>query len=66
MSNRILKGILKNTQNGWVINHDIIDPYGQIPHPIRLHPSDTENLIDGEEIQFEVVYEYYGKLKLKH
>ena len=62
-SNKIQKGVLKNTEKGWVINHDIIDPYGQVPNPIPLHPSDTENLIDGNEVEFFVGYEYFGKLK---
>ena len=62
-SSKILKGFLKNTENGWVVNHSIIDPYGQVPNPIQLHPSDNENLIDGEEVEFFVGYEYYAKLK---
>jgi hypothetical protein len=57
------KGVLKNTQKCWVINHNLIDPYGQIPNPIPLHPSDNENLIDGKEVEFFVGYEYFGKLK---
>lgn len=62
-SSKVHKGVLKNTQKGWVINHNIIDPYGQVPHPIQLHPSDSGNLIDGEEVEFFVGYEYYAKLK---
>jgi hypothetical protein len=58
-----MKGTLKNTENGWVVNHSIIDPYGQIPNPIPLHPSiKDEYLVDGAEVEFETAYEYYAKI----
>jgi len=58
-------GELQKTKNGWVIAHNIIDPYGQIPHPLPLHPNiqiDDDNK-NGEKVNFEVVYEYYAKIK---
>jgi hypothetical protein len=65
MGVRFHKGILKKTETGWVICHSIVDPYGQVPNPIRLHHSYIGDLIDGKEIEFElkVRYEYYGELK---
>jgi hypothetical protein len=63
MEAKTFEGELKNTENGWVIQHSIIDPYGQIPNPIPLHPSDNENLIDGKEVEFYVGYEYFAKIK---
>ena len=62
-SNRVIEGILKKTEKGWVISHNVIDPYGQVPNPIPLHPSNNENLIDGKEVEFYVGYEYFAKIK---
>ena len=62
-----MKGKLKKTETGWVIEHKIIDPYGQIPNPIKLHPDYVKYYLldedaEGSDIEFEIAYEYCAKL----
>ena len=64
-----MKGKIKKIENKWVVDVPLlIDPYGQIPHPIPLHPDSYDKLNEeGTEIEFELeletVYQYYAKLK---
>ena len=55
-------GTLKKTEEGWVIYHKLIDPYGQIPNPIPIeHKGD--DLFDGKEVEFSVDFKYYAKIE---
>ena len=57
-------GELQKTENGWVVVHNIIDPYGQIPHPLPLHPDiKIDNDKNGKKVDFELVYEYFAKIE---
>ena len=64
-----MKGILKKSEQGnWVVQHNLIDPYSQLPNTlILLLNDDTSSLIEGKEVEFEIVgdFFYYAKLLKK-